>query len=207
MSDPLCSKDTAAHKTLFPMPSVTGVILAGGQGRRMGGEDKGWVVFRGQPLIHHVMQCLSAQVDHLVINANRSIARYQGLGVSVLTDLDTGFQGPLMGMATGLYHAQTDWVLCVPCDTPDLPSDLAVRLWQAAQSAQAPIAAAHDGERLQPAVVLLQRDLLPSLQRFLAEGGRKVERWLSLSHYVTVSFPASHFINLNSPEDLERLGA
>lgn len=205
MSHSLSSKD-AATKTIasLPLPSLTGVILAGGQGRRMGGHDKGWMMFQGQPLIEHVLQRLSPQVDHLMINANRSIARYQALGVPVVTDLDSGFQGPLMGMATGLYYAQTDWVLCVPCDTPGLPSDLAVRLWQAAHDAQAPIAAAHDGERLQPVVVLLQRDLLASLQAFLAEGGRKIDRWFALYHWVSVTFPASHFANLNYPEDLER---
>lgn len=200
----LSSKETTANKTFLPMPSLTGVVLAGGQGRRMGGEDKGWVMFQGQPLIDHVLQCLAPQVDHLMINANRSVERYQALDIPVITDLDSGFQGPLMGMATALHYAQTDWVLCVPCDTPQLPPDLAQRLWRAAQSAQAPIAVAHDGERLQPAVVLLQRALLASLQRFLAEGGRKVDRWFSLYHYVAVTFPARHFINLNYPEDLAR---
>lgn len=188
---------------------VTAVILAGGQGQRMGGQDKGWVEFRSKPMIRHVLQQIKPQVNGIMINANRSFERYQSLGYPVVEDSASGFQGPLMGMLTGLRHASSEWVLFVPCDTPMLPSDLVERLYQAVQKNGADLAVAHDGERLQPVIALLHCSLLPSLELWLEEGKRKIDRWFMQHKMVVVPFDDGEtaFINLNTPQELSAVEA
>lgn len=188
--------------------NLTAVVLAGGQGRRMGGQDKGWVSFNGRPMIEHVLTQIAPQVgQRVLINANRSLERYTSLNYPVIEDLESGYQGPLMGMLTGLDQAATDWVLFVPCDTPVLPNNLAAQLLLAAQNNGADIAVAHDGERLQPVISVLHRRLLPSLQAWLADGKRKIDRWYLQHRMVVVQFEAlgQSFINLNTPEEVEAL--
>ncbi|MBB1489048.1 molybdenum cofactor guanylyltransferase MobA [Oceanospirillum sediminis] len=188
---------------------VTAVILAGGQGQRMGGKDKGWVEFRDKPMISHVLQQVKPQVSGIIINANRSFERYQSLGYPVIEDSASGFHGPLMGMLTGLRHASSDWILFVPCDTPLLPTDLADRLYQAVRKNNADLAVAHDGERLQPVIALLHKSLLPSLEAWLEEGKRKIDRWFMQHKMVVVPFDdgESVFMNLNTPEELKEVEA
>jgi molybdopterin-guanine dinucleotide biosynthesis protein A len=185
---------------------VTAVILAGGQGQRMGGQDKGWVVFRDKPMIQHVIEQVQPQVDNIIINANRSHERYQMLGFQVIEDGVDGFHGPLMGMLTGLKHTASDWVLFVPCDTPMLPENLAEKLYQAAIDNGADVAVAHDGERLQPVIALLHKSLLPSLEIWLEEGKRKIDRWFMQHKMVVVPFDQGQevFMNLNTPNELRQ---
>lgn len=181
---------------------ISGVILAGGEGRRMGGQDKGWVDYQGQPLIQHVTQCLEPQVSELLINANRNLDAYQALGYPVIPDQEAGFQGPLMGIRTGLEVAQQPWVLFAPCDGPFLSQDLAERLYQAAQQHQKPIAVASDGQRLQPVVVLIQKTCLEALKEAMQAGERKPDRWYASQGMVSVDFPAASLNNFNRPEDV-----
>ena len=186
---------------------VTAVVLAGGMARRMGGQDKGWVELAGKPLISHVLEVIRPQVERCLINANRSLDAYSSLGLPVISDLEGDFQGPLMGMATGLYHATTDWVLFVPCDTPHLPDDLVSRMLKEVKASGSEIAVAHDGHRLQSVCALVHRDLLESLQDLLQKGERKVERWYSFQNVVTVNFSdkPDAFLNINSRDDLDEL--
>jgi molybdopterin-guanine dinucleotide biosynthesis protein A len=185
-----------------PSLPITGVILAGGEGRRMGGQDKGWVEYLGTPLIQHVSQRLLPQVSELLINANRNRSDYQSLGYPVTADLESGFQGPLMGILTGLKAARQPWVLFTPCDGPFLPEDLAERLYQAALNSQQPIAVASDGERLQPVVVLIKRDCLTQLEAAMQDGERKPDRWYAKVGMTSVVFAAASLRNFNRPEEV-----
>ncbi|MGL4250738.1 MAG: molybdenum cofactor guanylyltransferase MobA [Aeromonas sp.] len=185
--------------SLFP---VSAVILAGGRATRMGGADKGWVELAGRPLIDHVLGRLRPQVDEILINANRSEARYQALA-PVIRDDNDDYLGPLAGMQAGLAAAAHDWVLFVPCDGPALPLDLMSR-FRAALTPDSELVVAHDGDWLQPVVALLHRSLLPSLSAALAEGERKIDIWFARHHMAVVSFAdqPDAFINLNSPAEL-----
>src|SRR3954454_17710006 len=152
------------------MQEVTGLILAGGRGSRMGGVDKGLQNFRGMPLALHTLMRLQPQVGDVMVNANRTLAAYEALGVPVWPDVLPDFAGPLAGFLTGLERCETPWLMTVPCDTPLFPLDLTERLARAAQEHDAEIAMAagreQDGEvRPQPVFCLLRVDLLESLVR------------------------------------------
>ncbi|BBR40661.1 molybdenum cofactor guanylyltransferase [Aeromonas veronii] len=168
----------------------------------MGGEDKGWVALAGRPLIDHVLERLRPQVDEVLINANRSQARYQALA-PVIRDDNNDYLGPLAGMQAGLAAARHDWVLFVPCDGPALPLDLMSR-FRAALTPDTELVVAHDGDWLQPVVALLHKSLLPSLTAALAEGERKIDIWFARHNMAVVSFAdqPDAFINLNSPAEL-----
>lgn len=180
---------------------ITVLILAGGQGRRMGGVDKGWTNFVGRPLIIHVLSRVQQQAGPVLINANRSLEAYRELGARVVEDREGGYQGPLMGIWSGLSAASTPWVLVVPCDTPALPLDLVARLRNGIGDGD--IAVAHDGERAHPVVALIRRALVDDLGDALATGERKIDRWYARHdwHYVDFSDQPEAFANLNSPED------
>lgn len=184
---------------------ITGVILAGGQGSRMGGLDKGWISFQGQPLVQHVLNRLQPQMQGpILISANRTLEAYQALGYPVVVDEVSGFQGPLMGLLSALRASQTPWTLCVPCDTPFLPEDLLARLYAAVQAEQADIAFACDPEQSHPVVALLRSSLADDLSAFLHAGERRMMAWYRRQHCVAVTFPqAQAFLNLNHLEDLE----
>ncbi|MGU5716152.1 molybdenum cofactor guanylyltransferase MobA [Aeromonas taiwanensis] len=186
----------------LPAHPVSAVILAGGRATRMGGDDKGWVPLAGKSLIEHVLDRLRPQVDEVLINANRSQARYQTLA-PVIGDGNDDFQGPLAGMQAGLAAARHDWVLFVPCDGPALPLDLMTR-FRAAITPDTDLVVAHDGEHLQPVVALLRRTLLPSLRQALADGERKTGAWFARHRMAVVPFAdlPDAFVNLNSPDDL-----
>lgn len=186
---------------------ISAVVLAGGRASRMGGVDKGWMDLNGKPLIQHVLDHILPQVSRCLINANRSLDAYGTLSLPVVTDLVPGFEGPLMGIATGLHHATTDWVLFVPCDGPFLPETLAARMLDSALKYDADIAVAHDGKRLQPVVALIKRDLLESVQAVLAEGERKIDRWYAQQRMVTVDFSdyPDAFVNINRKSDIDEL--
>lgn len=194
----------------LPREQITGLVLAGGRGSRMGGVDKGLQLHRGRPLARHALDRLAPQVGPLMLNANRHLAAYAALGVPVHADTLADYPGPLAGLAAGLAHCGTPYLASVPCDTPDFPFDLVPRLAEALlrDGAEIAVAACTDaGElQLQPAFCLLHRRLLPSLTSYLHSGQRKAGRWIGLQRMVQVHFDdASAFFNANTPEELQSL--
>ena len=189
--------------------SITGLILAGGKARRMGGIDKGLIAFKGQPMVAHVIQRLSPQVSEILINANREIERYQSLGFAVVPDEINNFGGPLAGLHAGMKAAKTEFILSVPCDSPLLPNDLSPRLITALKSQNADIAVAKTGEQHHPVFCLCRTSLAQDLEAYLNAGGRKVDEWQKKHAYVEVSFDDNPlaFSNINTPEDLSKLEA
>jgi molybdenum cofactor guanylyltransferase len=186
---------------------ITGVILAGGRARRMSGRDKGLVPFDGRPLVAWVIDTLTPQVGPLLINANRNAQAYAVFGHPVIGDAMPGFEGPLAGLATALEVASTPWVLTVPCDGPFVAPDLAERLGSALLREDAELAAAHDGQRLQPVYALVPRTLAASLRGFLAAGERKTGLWMSSHRLALADFSdrPECFANVNSEADVARL--
>jgi molybdopterin-guanine dinucleotide biosynthesis protein A len=176
--------------------SVTGLILAGGQGSRMGGRDKGLVAYQGNPLIDHVLGSIAPQVDEVLISANRNLEDYARRAYPVVSDTLAGFQGPLAGVLEGLRIARHDWVLTVPCDMPHLPGDLCARLMHA--RADKSIVIAVDAERSHPAVMLIQRSLAIALADYLQGGHRAVHKFQSQVGYATACFDAAQMQNINS---------
>ena len=134
---------------------ITGVILAGGQGRRMGGQDKGLINFENKPLIQSVIEKVLPQVEHIIINANRNTSTYEAFGYPVISDTMNNFQGPLAGFLAAMIFAPTKYIICVPCDGPMLPDILVSRLADQLLKKNTEIAVAHDGNRLQPVYVLI----------------------------------------------------
>ncbi|WIX34836.1 molybdenum cofactor guanylyltransferase MobA [Salinicola sp. JS01] len=183
---------------------ITGVVLAGGRGQRMGGEDKGWVELARRPLIEHVLARLRPQVGALVISANRHLSRYRGFGVPVVEDGTPGFPGPLAGAYAAMRVATTPWLLLAPVDTPWLPLDLCQRLAQVA--AQADIVVVHDGERLQPLTALVRTSLEADLARWLESGAGRVLDFYQRHRWCQVDFAdrRASFANLNTPQERER---
>ena len=193
----------------IPSEKITGLILAGGRGSRMGGVDKGLQPFRGEPMVLHAILRLQPQVGALMINANQNIDVYQGFGLPVWADQLSGFEGPLAGLQTGLSHCPTDYLVTAPCDSPFLPTDLVARLSEAltARGAELAVAVTGEGENRQPHPVfcLMKTSLLPHLTAFLQEGGRKIERWYGALHFVEVRFDdEAAFRNINTLDELRR---
>ena len=190
-------------------PTITAVILAGGEARRMGGHDKGLVEVDGRRMIEYVLEALRPQVHALLINANRNIESYARYGVPVIPDALPGFNGPLAGMASGMRAAGTPMIITVPCDSPFVPNDLVQRLAEAKRNANAEIAVAHNSERMQPVFALLDTGLLDSLQEFLGRGERKIDRWFGEHRTISVDFSdrPETFINVNTPEEVARIEA
>jgi molybdopterin-guanine dinucleotide biosynthesis protein A len=194
---------------------ITGIVLAGGRGSRMGGVDKGLQNFNGVPLALHTLLRLQSQVGHAMVNANRNLSAYESFGVPVWPDALPDFAGPLAGFLTGLEQAETPWVVTVPCDTPLFPADLVERLAEAAERDDAEIAMASgpeaDGQlRTQPVFCLLRRDLLESLVQFTHGGGRKIDAWTARHRTVVVPFdqPGDDpraFFNANTLAELRAL--
>ncbi len=186
---------------------ITGVILAGGKARRMGGEDKGLVEFAGRPLVEWVIDSLRPQVQTLVINANRNQDRYASYGYPVIADAMADFQGPLAGFSSALAAVRTPWIVTVPCDGPYPAPDLVQRLCNALAEQGAELAVASDGQRMQPVYALIPRALAPSLEAFLAAGERKIDRWYAQHRTALAEFAdrPDCFANINSAEDVARL--
>lgn len=184
------------------MTALTGVILAGGQGRRMGGEDKGLLLLQGEPLYQHVLRRFRPQVNIVLISANRNIDRYQLSGCQVVSDSLPDYPGPLAGMLSGLRHSPSEWVAFCACDTPWIPDDFVVRLWQS--KANAPAVWVKSSLRDHPALALVNRSLADDLEAWLLSGERRLMRFLRESggHAVTFTDPESAFRNINTPNDL-----
>jgi molybdopterin-guanine dinucleotide biosynthesis protein A len=188
---------------------VTGVILAGGRATRMGGADKGLIPVKGRPMIAWVIDALRPQVADMLINVNRNHDVYGEFGCDVIDDGDGEFRGPLAGMASGMRAARKPWIAVVPCDSPLIHGDLVARLYGAAVSSGSRIAAAHDGERLQPVFALLACDLLDDLAGYLDDGERKIDRWYARHRFERVDFSdaSDSFANINAPDDKSSLEA
>ena len=186
------------------MTAVTGLILAGGRGRRMGGVDKGLQRLQGKPMAQWVLERLAPQVDEVLVNANQNAAAYGDLGCRVVGDAVGGFAGPLAGLQSGLAHARHELVATVPCDSPFLPRDLVARLHDALEQAQADLAVAKTGAQPHPVFCLCRRGLLPHLTAYLAGGGRKIDAWYATLRVAEACFDdeAEAFANINTPEEL-----
>jgi molybdenum cofactor guanylyltransferase len=183
---------------------ITGLVLAGGQGRRMGMVDKGLVELDGKPLVAHVLARLAPQVGALIVNANRNAERYAALGYPVVGDAIGGFAGPLAGLHAGLSAAATPFIATTPCDSPFLPADLVARLAGAFGQGALDIAVARTFEQPHPVFALVRRDVLSHLARFLEQGGRKIDAWYASLRLAEVAFDdeADAFRNINTPEEL-----
>ncbi len=186
--------------------NVTGLILAGGLARRMGGTDKGLIPLEGRPMISYILDALRPQVSTILINANRNLDIYKDYKYPVICDDIEDFQGPLAGMASGLKHCETDYIATVPCDGPLLPDNYIDTLLNAAYQAPSKISVAHDGNRVQPVYALIHRELLTDLNEYLASGERKIDRWYYKHAYAQADFSAfpQMFTNINTPEDLQK---
>jgi molybdopterin-guanine dinucleotide biosynthesis protein A len=183
---------------------ITGVILAGGQGRRLGGIDKGLQDLQGRPMVQWVLERLMPQVGSVLINANRNLPRYAGFDCPVLPDRIPDFAGPLAGLHAALAQAATPLIATVPCDSPFLPADLVQRLHNALAADNAELAVARAGGRVHRAFCLARCELLPKLDAFLAAGERRVGLWHASLHVVEVDFDdeVDAFTNINTPEQL-----
>ncbi len=183
---------------------ITGVILTGGRGSRLGGKDKGLVEVAERPLIQHVIDRFKPQVNDLFINANRNISRYRALGYPVIPDVIEGFAGPLAGIAAVLESCNSPYMAICPCDSPFLPLDLVAKLASPVVHSEATVSVVIGGGRPQPVFALISRQLQDSLKDYLASGGRKIMSWYRQQKLVEVDFgrDALPFVNINSPDEL-----
>ena len=194
----------------MPREAITGVVLAGGRGSRMGGADKGLQTLDGEPLAWHALSRLRAQVGPAAINANRHLEAYAAMGVPVWPDALPDHPGPLAGFLAALAHCKTPWLVTVPCDTPNFPLDLVERLASALEADAVDLALAatreHGEVRLQPVFCLLRASLVDSLREFMASGSRSVERWTAQQRRAVVVFDdAWAFFNANTLDELRQL--
>ena len=192
--------------------NVTGLILAGGRGSRMGGVDKGLQNHQGMPLAMHALLRLGPQVGHLMINANRNLGAYEAMGVPVWPDALPDYPGPLAGFLAGLERCETPYLVTVPCDSPLFPTDLVARLLAALERDDAQIAmpvTREDGIRQpQPVFCLMRADMLDSLVAFTQSGQRKIDRWTAQHRCVEVEFDdARAFVNANTLTELQQLNS
>ena len=183
---------------------ITGLILAGGQGRRMGGVDKGLQPLRGRPMIEWVIERLDPQVGGILINANQNQDQYSSHGHRVVPDQIGGFAGPLAGLHAGLSACTTPYLATVPCDSPFLPLDLVARLGAVRDRENADLAVAKTFAQAHPVFALVRADVLGHLTRFLASGGRKIDAWYASLKVVEVPFDdeADAFSNINTLDEL-----
>lgn len=184
--------------------AITGVVLAGGKARRMGGTDKGLLELDGKPLWRHVADILALQVETVVVNANRHRDIYQQSGLKVIPDSLADFPGPLAGMLSVFLQQTGEWFLFCPCDMPYIPHDLVARLKE--QRKAAPVVWVHDGERDHPTIALMHRSMQPLLQDYLQSGERRVMVFMRLAggHAVDFSDHKDAFVNVNTPEELAK---
>ena len=184
---------------------VTGLILAGGQGRRMGGVDKGLQNFRGKRLVDHVYERLAPQVGGIIINANQNHDAYKTFGVRVVSDAIGNFAGPLAGLHAGLSVSRRPYLVSVPCDSPFLPEDLVARLYAGLDGSGADIAVAKTGDQPHPVFCLARHGVLEHLTDFLKGGGRKIDGWYTTLLVSEVAFDdeAEAFSNINTSDELK----
>ncbi len=186
---------------------VSGLILAGGLARRMQGQDKGLVLFRGNTMVERIAKALSPQCHHLLINANRNLPEYEKLGYPVIPDQRTGFQGALAGMLAGLSYISTQWMITAPCDGPFMATNYVQKMQQAVTENHSDIAIAFCHNRSQPVYIMLNRSLISSLEVFLDSDQRKIDGWYAQHKHTFVDFSETPqmFENINTPEQLQAL--
>ena len=186
-------------------PKITGLILAGGRGSRMGSVDKGLQLFHDIPMVAHVLTRFQPQVDEILINANRNTDKYAAFGHRVIPDAIDGFAGPLAGLHIGMKHATHPLVATAPCDSPFLPLDLITRLSTAMHTAHADLAVAKTFDQPHPVFCLVKTSLAPHLQSFLESGQRKIDKWYATLQVVEVAFDDEEaaFSNINTVEELK----
>ena len=183
--------------------TISGIVLAGGLGRRMGGVDKGLQLLHGKPMIEHVLERLRPQVGEIVINANQNVDRYKSFGHRVVSDAIGGFAGPLAGLHAGLQAVTNPVAVTVPCDSPFLPADLVARLHDHLGGND--LAVAKTGDQAHPVFALVRQSVAENLETFLASGGRKIDAWYAALKVVEVNFDdeADAFRNINTIEELK----
>jgi molybdenum cofactor guanylyltransferase len=186
------------------MIAISGIVLAGGLGRRMGGVDKGLQPLRGKPMVAWVLERLAPQVGEIIINANQNAAAYGQFGHRIVGDEVSGFAGPLAGLHAGLKAASHALAVTVPCDSPFLPHDLVSRLEEKIEGKD--LAVARTGTQAHPVFALVRKSVLPGLEAFLQQGGRKIDAWYASLRFVEVQFDdqADAFRNINTVEELKR---
>ncbi len=189
------------------MDGVTGIILAGGRGRRMGGVDKGLQPLNGRPMVAWAIERLAPQVDEILLNANQNAEAYARFGHRVVPDSLGGFAGPLAGLHTGLQAASQPLVVTVPCDSPFLALDLVGRLKSSLNEKD--LAVAKTGDQPHPVFALVRRSVLPHLEAFLAGGGRKIDAWYATLAVIEVPFDdqPEAFRNINTLDELSAAAA
>ena len=195
----------ALSPSAIVVADITGIVLCGGRGRRMGTVDKGLVELNGKPLVAHVIERLAPQVGTLIINANQNIDRYAAFDRPVLSDALDGYAGPLAGLHAGMTYANTPYVVTAPCDSPFLPQDLVARLSATLMRNGAQIAVAKTFDQPHPVFALVRRDVLAHLERFLQAGGRKIDAWYATLVAADAPFDdeADAFRNINTREELD----
>jgi len=189
---------------------ITGLILAGGRGSRMGDVDKGLQPFKGKPMVAHVIERLAPQVNTIVINANRNLETYATFNAVVVPDAIDGFAGPLAGLHVGMQYATTPLIATAPCDSPFLPLDLVARLHAALVANHSDLAVAKTGDQAHPVFCLTHTKLEPHLRVFLESGQRKIDKWYASLSVVEVLFDggndsnnnADAFANINTRQEL-----
>lgn len=189
------------------MIEVTGVVLAGGQAKRMNNKDKGLILINGKPLIKYVLDTLEPQVNKILINANRNLDQYSVYGYPVIADQDSGYLGPLSGMLTALKQATTDYIFVVPCDTPLLPGNIVSLFTHDIEHDPLRPRVAHDAKRIQPLFALLHKSLIENLTQFIGRGERKAEIWILNQNPIIVNFAdqSDCFVNINQTEDISKI--
>lgn len=192
---------------MTPQTKVTGVILAGGQARRMNYQDKGLQLFRGQPLIHYPFNALRPLVDELVISANRNVEIYQTFGVSVLKDITQDFSGALAGILAAMYYSNAGVLLMVPCDAPFISTVQLRHLLEQHKQSDANITVACTGEQVHSVFLVVETHLKTSLETYLAQGERKVRLWFKQhkTQYVDFGSEATGFENINTLDELNTI--
>lgn len=186
---------------------ITGVVLAGGRGSRMNGKDKGLVIFRGKPMVNYALEALKSVTGQILISANRNIDIYAAYGYPVIKDQSGNFDGPLAGLHSALSYANTSYVMTIPCDSPFVNHMVLTRMLDAMNIGSSSISTIHDGNRLQSAFIIVHRQLIVDLDKYLSDGGRKVETWLKRHHLALADmsdFPEL-FVNINTTGELTQL--
>lgn len=183
---------------------ISAIVLAGGRGSRLGGQDKGWLPHGGRPLIERVLNAIEPQVDDIVISCNRNLVRYRELGHTVVSDGDYAYDGPLAGIAAAVKLCRHDWIQLCPCDTPNLPAGLSRRLLRTAQAAEVDAAIPEDRHGSQYLCALINRRLLSVAESALKRNQLAVKSWLAVTNTIRVDFSGEDeaFLNINSPDQL-----
>jgi len=183
--------------------NITAVILAGGEGSRLGGLDKGLVELKKVPLVKHLIERIQPQVSEIIISANRNLKNYSDYGFAVYKDDIEGYAGPLAGILKALQHCENEWLQIVPADSPFIPHDLVQRLSENSKNNK--IIIPHDGKFLHPTFALIHKSLTTSLDNFIQQGERKARVWMQQQTHSIVDFSdqADAFININTEDELK----